>query len=190
MNLPGEEDSTREKHWNLRLQFPFECYIIYTSSGKRWGKVPQNGSVPRKGAAMLIGEYQHNIDAKGRVIVPAKFREDLGDCFYVTKGLDGCLFVLSAEEWNALQKKITAMPISKARSLQRFFFAGAAEVEPDKQGRILLPQQLREYAGLEKDVTFIGTSSRAEIWSSEKWADFNSSLTQDSIAEAMDMLDF
>ena len=81
----------------------------------------------------------------------------------MTKGTDGCLFVLSAEEWNALQKKITAMPISKARSLQRFFFAGAAEVEPDKQGRILLPQQLREYAGLEKDVTFIGTSSRAEI---------------------------
>ena len=139
---------------------------------------------------MFMGEYSHTIDAKGRMIIPAKFREELGDEFVLTKGLDGCLFVLSAEEWNALQKKITAMPISKARSLQRFFFAGAAEVEPDKQGRILLPQQLREYAGLEKDVTFIGTSSRAEIWSSEKWADFNSSLTQDSIAEAMDMLDF
>lgn len=88
---------------------------------------------------MLIGEYQHNIDAKGRVIVPAKFREDLGEHFYVTKGLDGCLFVLSAAEWKRLQDKISAMPISKSRGLQRFFFSGAAEVEPDKQGRILLP---------------------------------------------------
>jgi MraZ protein len=88
---------------------------------------------------MLIGEYQHNIDQKGRVIVPAKFREDLGELFYVTKGLDGCLFVLSPEEWTRLQDKIKSMPISKARGLQRFFFSGAAEVEPDKQGRILLP---------------------------------------------------
>ena len=124
--------------------------------------------------------------------MPAKFREDLGDCFYVTKGLDGCLFVLSAEEWNALQKKITAMPISKARSLQRFFFfawrrrSGAGQARTD----FCFPNSFGEHAGLEKDVTFIGTSSRAEIWSSEKWADFNSSLTQDSIAEAMDMLDF
>ena len=139
---------------------------------------------------MLIGEYLHTIDAKGRVIVPAKFREDLGSCFYITKGLDGCLFVLSAPEWGALQQKISAMPISKARGLQRFFFAGAAEVEPDKQGRILIPQQLREYAALEKDVTFLGAATRAEIWSTNKWMEFHSSLTQDSIAEAMDMLDF
>lgn len=139
---------------------------------------------------MLIGEYQHNIDVKNRVIVPAKFREDLGKCFYVTKGLDGCLFVLSSEGWEQLQAKIAAMPISKSRSLQRFFFAGAAEVEPDKQGRILIPQNLREYAGLEKDVTFIGTSARAEIWSTEKWNQINNALTQETIAEAMDELDF
>lgn len=139
---------------------------------------------------MLIGEYQHNIDVKNRVIVPAKFREDLGKRFYVTKGLDGCLFVISAQGWEQLQAKIAAMPISKSRSLQRFFFAGAAEVEPDKQGRILIPQNLREYAGLEKDVTFIGTSVRAEIWSTENWNKVNGELTQDSIAEAMDALDF
>ena len=138
---------------------------------------------------MLIGEYQHNIDAKGRVIVPVKFREDLGERFYVTKGLDGCLFVLSAAEWKRLQDKIQAMPISKSRGLQRFFFSGAAEVETDKQGRILLPQQLRDYAGLIKDVTFIGTSSRAEIWDSARWNKVNAELTEDSIAEAMDMLD-
>ncbi|HHV32305.1 division/cell wall cluster transcriptional repressor MraZ [Caproiciproducens sp. LBM24188] len=139
---------------------------------------------------MLIGEYQHNIDPKGRVIIPSKFREDLGECFYVTKGLDGCLFVLSPEEWARLQEKIKAMPISKSRGLQRFFFSGAAEVEPDKQGRILLPQTLRDYAGLTRDVTVIGASTRAEIWDSARWEEFNSSLTEESIAEAMDMLEF
>ncbi|MBW7571671.1 division/cell wall cluster transcriptional repressor MraZ [Caproiciproducens faecalis] len=138
---------------------------------------------------MLIGEYQHNIDTKGRVIVPARFREDLGEHFYITKGLDGCLFVLSPEEWTRLQDKVKAMPISKARGLQRFFFSGAAEVEPDKQGRILIPQVLRDHAQLTKDVTFIGTSSRAEIWDSKRWNDFNSTLTEESIAEAMDMLE-
>jgi MraZ protein len=139
---------------------------------------------------MLIGEYQHNIDLKGRVIVPSKFREDLGECFYVTKGLDGCLFVLSPEGWGKLQEKVSAMPVSKARGLQRFFFSGAAEAIPDKQGRILLPQNLRTYAGLSKDVTFIGASSRAEIWDTAKWNEFNSTLTQENLAEVMDELDF
>ncbi|MCI1955188.1 MAG: division/cell wall cluster transcriptional repressor MraZ [Oscillospiraceae bacterium] len=139
---------------------------------------------------MLIGEYQHNIDPKGRVIVPSRFREDLGECFYITKGLDGCLFVLSPPGWDKLRDKVSAMPVSKARGLQRFFFSGAAEAVPDKQGRILIPQNLRDYAGLTKDVTFIGASSRAEIWDSARWSQFNSTLTQDSIAEAMDTLDF
>ena len=138
---------------------------------------------------MLIGEYQHNIDPKGRVIVPAKFREDLGDSFYITKGLDGCLFVLSLAGWTRLQEKVSAMPISKARGLQRFFFSGAVEAEPDRQGRILIPQPLRDYAGLEKDVTFIGASNRAELWNTEHWSSFNSTLTQESIAQAMDELE-
>lgn len=138
---------------------------------------------------MLIGEYQHNIDLKGRVAVPAKFRDDLGALFYITKGLDNCLFVLPQDEWNRLIDKIKALPISKARGLQRFFFSGAAEVVPDKQGRILIPTQLREHAKLDKEVTFIGTSSRVEIWNSSKWAEFNSELTQENIEEAMDMLD-
>lgn len=138
---------------------------------------------------MLIGEYQHNIDAKGRVAVPSKFRDDLGALFYITKGLDNCLFVLPQDEWDRLVEKIKTLPISKARGLQRFFFSGAAEVAPDKQGRILIPQQLREHAQLDKEVTFIGTSSRVEIWNSSKWVEFNSELTQESISEAMDMLD-
>ncbi len=137
---------------------------------------------------MLIGEYQHNIDTKGRVAVPSKFRDDLGVLFYITKGLDNCLFVLPQEEWNKLVEKVKALPISKARALQRFFFSGAAEVMPDKQGRILIPQQLRDHAGLNKEITFIGTSSRVEIWDSKKWTEFNKDLTQESVAEAMDML--
>lgn len=124
------------------------------------------------------------------MIVPSRFREDLGEHFYVTKGLDGCLFVLSPEGWQKLQEKVSAMPISKARGLQRFFFSGATDAEPDKQGRILIPQNLRAYASLERDVTFIGASSRAEIWNSAKWNAFNSTLTQETIAEAMDELDF
>lgn len=139
---------------------------------------------------MLIGTYQHNLDPKGRVTIPAKFREDLGDCFYVTKGLDGCLFVLSATEWQRMQEKMKAMPLAKSVSIQRFFFAGAAEVEPDKQGRILLPQQLREYAGLDKDVTVTGVSSRAEIWDTERWLKFTQAQTQDDIMEAMTLLEF
>lgn len=138
---------------------------------------------------MLIGEYQHNIDPKGRVIVPAKFREDLGNSFYITKGLDGCLFVLPPLEWSRLQEKVSAMPISKARGLQRFFFSGAVEAEPDRQGRILIPQMLRDYAGLSRDVTFIGASSRAELWDTGRWNAFNATLTESNIAEAMDELD-
>lgn len=138
---------------------------------------------------MLIGEYQHNIDAKGRVAVPTKFRDDLGSLFYITKGLDGCLFLLSSEEWTRLENKVRAMPISKAKGLQRFFFSGACEVQPDKQGRILIPQILRDHANLTKDVTFIGTANRIEVWNTAKWVEVNSELTEESIAEAMDMLE-
>lgn len=139
---------------------------------------------------MLIGQFQHNIDLKGRVSIPSKFREDLGTVFYVTKGLDGCLFSLSSVEWLSLQEKVRSMPLSKARALQRFFFSGAAEVTLDRQGRILLPQTLREYANLEKDVTIIGVSNRAEIWDSKRWSDMNSQIEEENIAEIMDELDF
>ena len=139
---------------------------------------------------MLIGEYQHNIDPKGRVIMPAKFREDLGEHFYVTKGLDGCLFVLSPREWKRLQDKVMAMPISKARGLQRFFFSGAAEAEPDKQGRILLPANLKEYASITKDVVIVGVSNRLEIWDKGKWESYNNSddLSSDEIASQLELL--
>jgi MraZ protein len=137
---------------------------------------------------MLIGEYQHSIDEKGRVIVPAKFREDLGECFYVAKGLDGCLFVFSPNEWKNLEDKIKSTPISKSRGLQRFFFSGALEVQPDKQGRILIPQLLREHANLIKEITFVGVSSRVEIWDTSRWEEANNALTEETIAQAMDLL--
>lgn len=138
---------------------------------------------------MLIGEYAHSLDGKGRVNFPAKLRESLGARFFITKGLDGCLFVYSEQEWKALEDKIRALPMSKGRQLQRFFFAGAAEIEPDKQGRILIPNSLREYAGLDKDIVFVGTLVRAEIWDREKWEQSCGALTADMIAEAMDELD-
>lgn len=139
---------------------------------------------------MLTGEYNYAIDAKGRVTIPQKYREDLGDRLYITKGLDGCLFVLSEQQWKEFESKIGDLPLSKARDLQRFFFSGACDVEPDKQGRVLIPQSLRDYAGLSKDVTVIGAAVRAEIWDSARWAEYNARRTQQSLEAAMDLLGF
>jgi len=139
---------------------------------------------------MLMGEYSHTLDQKGRVNFPAKLREGLGDAFVLTKGLDNCLFVYSQDEWEILSKRTSELPLNKSRSLQRFFFAGAAEVEVDKQGRIIIPQHLREYADLEKDITIIGASTRAEIWNADRWAESLDGLTPDAIADAMEELGF
>ncbi len=139
---------------------------------------------------MLIGEYTHTIDVKGRVNFPVKLLRHFGESFIVTRGLDNCLFVYSAEEWGRLEEKINAMPLSKARALQRFLFAGAVEVEPDRQGRILIPQNLREYAGLQKEVAIIGASNRAEIWDKAAYDAASGELTADMIADAMDELGF
>ena len=139
---------------------------------------------------MLTGQYTHSIDAKGRVNFPAKLREELGERFIITRGLDNCLFVYSVDEWDQLAAKLHELPISKSAPLNRFFCAGAAEAEPDKQGRVLLPAHLREYAGLDRDVTIAGVSNRAEIWDSERWEKQNEQLTAESIATAMDELGF
>lgn len=136
---------------------------------------------------MFIGEYNHTIDAKGRLIVPAKFREKLGEEFVVTKGLDGCLFVYPNEEWRAIEEKFRTTPLTTkdARKFSRFFFAGAASCEVDKQGRILLPSVLREFAGLEKDVVLAGVLNRVEIWSKERWSAEGDYDDMDGIAEHM-----
>jgi len=120
---------------------------------------------------VFIGEYQHTMDGKGRLFIPAKFREGLGDRFVVTKGLDRCLFLYSLDEWALMEMKLRRLPLAKAdaRAFARLFFAGAAELEVDKQGRILIPANLREYAGLTKDVAVIGVASRVEIWDHGEW---------------------
>ena len=135
---------------------------------------------------MFMGTYGHSIDAKGRVIVPAKFREVLGDSFVVTLGLDGCLFVYPEEEWEDFVKQLKELPGSKeARKLQRYFMAGAAPCDVDKQGRVLIPSSLREKVGLDKDVVFVGVTSKIEIWSKERWEDNNDFDNVDDIAEHM-----
>lgn len=139
---------------------------------------------------MLIGKHEHTIDAKGRINFPAKFREDMGDHFILTKGLDNCVAVYSMEEWRRREERLKALPDSKSRQLKRFFFASATDVEPDKQGRIVLPAVLREYAGLEKDVVVIGASDRAEIWDAERWKADNSGVSSDQVAEIMESLNF
>ena len=137
---------------------------------------------------MLIGEYNHALDSKNRIIVPSKLREDLGNKFVITKGLDGCLYTYPLTEWEILQEKLKTLPLTNkdARAFVRFFFAGASEVEMDKQGRVLLPQNLKEYADIEKDIVSIGVLTRVEIWSKEKWKEYNdSNVDYDSIAEKM-----
>lgn len=143
---------------------------------------------------MFMGEYNHTIDVKGRLIVPAKFREILGDNFIVTKGLDGCLFVYPNDEWTRFEEKLKSLPLTNknARQFTRFFLAGAAACEVDKQGRILLPQVLREFASLEKDVVLVGVASRIEIWSRERWDESMNTYDgdMDEVAENMESLGF
>lgn len=143
----------------------------------------------RRKTALLIGEYEHSLDVKGRIIMPAKFRDDIGDKFIVTKGLDGCLFAFSKEEWTKFEEKLSALPISNkdARTFTRFFFAGAIDCELDKQGRFLISAALREFAEFNKDVVIVGMNSRIEIWSKEKWENAKD-LSADEIAEKMEML--
>ncbi len=145
------------------------------------------GRPPGQVKHMFMGEYNHTIDAKGRVIVPSKFRDLLGDEFVVTKGLDGCLFVFDNKEWAAFEEKLRSLPITNkdARAIVRFFLAGAASVEVDKQGRILLPASLRDFAGLTKDAVLIGVGSRIEIWSKESWESVASFDDMDTVAGHM-----
>ena len=134
----------------------------------------------------MRGEYQHNIDAKGRLIFPIKLREELGEHFVIFKGLYNCLNVYSQEKWNTFEQQLAALP-SKARKVQRFFSANF-ECEPDSQGRILIPPPLREYAELKKDVTVIGMIDHVEIWDSAKWKAYHDCTDTEEIAEMMDLL--
>lgn len=152
-------------------------------SGLKWRKF--------KGEIMFIGEYAHALDGKNRIIVPSKFRDALGERFILTKGLDGCLYAYPVSEWNTFEEKLKKLPLTSkdARAFVRFFFSGANESEIDRQGRTLIPQNLIEYANIKKDIVSIGVSNRIEIWSKEKWEDYNSSnIDFDNIAEKMSEL--
>ena len=140
----------------------------------------------------MTGQYQHSIDAKGRLFIPAKLREELGDTFYVTiAGTDPCLAVYSEEGWEKLTEKFDSLPYSKAKKAIRQLYSNAAKCEPDAQGRILLPQKLRAYAGLDKDVVIIGVSNRAEIWNAERWAALEAEeLNPENLAAVMEELGF
>jgi len=140
---------------------------------------------------MFIGEYQHSLDEKGRVTVPSKYREQLGETFILTKGLDGCLFIYTQEEWANFELKLKNLPLTNmnARKFVRFFLSGAVECMTDKQGRILIPNTLRVYSNIEKDIVFIGMGNRIEVWSKAKWTSYNDeSLDMELLASQMEEL--
>lgn len=141
---------------------------------------------------MFLGEFQHSLDPKGRITIPSRFREELGERFIATKGLDNCIFIYPMEEWKNLETKLRALPFTRGdvRSFVRFFFSGAAELDADKQGRVLLPLNLREYAQVDRDVVIIGVGSRLEIWAGDKWAQYNRTAGSSFEEVAENLVDF
>lgn len=141
---------------------------------------------------MLLGEYSHTIDTKGRLIIPAKFRGDLGERFIITRGLDGCVFGYPMKAWHELEDKLQELPLAKreSRTITRFFYSAATECSIDKQGRINIPDTLRQYADLKKACAVVGVSSRFEIWNNERWESYAKEAGEDFDALAEDMLDF
>ena len=142
---------------------------------------------------MFIGEYRHTIDEKGRLAIPIKFRNDLAKGAVVTRGLDNCLFLYSIEEWQKLADKLSKLPVSKAntRAFSRLMLAGAMDVELDKQGRVIVPDYLRKYAGMKKNVVVAGLYNRLEIWDQEDWDKYKQSTEKSfgDIAEKLGELD-
>ena len=141
--------------------------------------------------SMLMGQFQHNIDPKGRVTMPSRFREDLGDAFYVTKGLDGCLFIFTPSAWMDFSDKLNQLPTSskEARKLKRYFIGSSIECETDKQGRFLIPPVLRNFAEIDKEVTILGVSDKIEIWSTERYEEYQNEDDM-SIEDIAGELDF
>ena len=141
---------------------------------------------------LFLGEYQHSVDSKGRIIMPAKFRDELEQRFIITKGLDKCLLIYTENDWDVLNEKVKQLPVTDegARRFVRFFFGGAAECECDAQGRVNIPQNLRDYAGIKKDVVSIGVSNRIEMWSRDGWDSYNSdsNYVDKMLAEKMSQL--
>lgn len=138
---------------------------------------------------MFMGEYQHSLDDKARITVPAKFRDELGSSFVITRGLDHCLFIYPRKDWELLETKLRAMPLSRADARQfiRFFFSGAADCDLDKQGRVVLPANLREYANIREECVVIGVGARVEVWDADTWKSYSSGAA-DSFGELAESL--
>lgn len=138
---------------------------------------------------MLMGEYEHSLDDKGRVTIPSRLRDDLQTHFVITKGLDGCLFLYPMEEWGKMEERLKSLPMTNAnaRAFARLFLAGAQDVEVDKQFRVVIPPRLREHAGIEKEVVLVGVSTRVELWARERWEGYQAEAqtSYEEIAEKM-----
>ena len=133
----------------------------------------------------MTGTYEHNIDAKGRLAIPSKLRDELGSVFYLAMGVDACLAIYPQSSWNRFTEKFASLPMSQSKKM-RSLFANAARCELDSQGRIVIPQKLKKYAGIEKDVVIIGVHDRAEIWAAEKWAaEEEEEMTPEKMAQCM-----
>ena len=161
------------------------------NSAKKWWLFPNLESKRGGGEVSLNklnGTFYQSMDVKGRMSFPNKLREIIGDSFVVTKGIDECLFVYSLENFEVLSEKLEALPMSQARNIQRFFLASAQVVEADKQGRILVPMPLREFAHLEKDIVVAGVSGRAEIWDRSRWDEYNAAISEEDVMSSMEGL--
>ena len=139
---------------------------------------------------MLMGKFAHTLDAKKRLFIPAKHREQLGESFVITRNVDKCLSVFSMEEWEKYTDKLEQLPSTQAREIARFIYSNAAEVQPDSQGRVLIPAELLDYAGITKNAVIIGCGRRSEIWSEEIWNERNSCEATGSLTEMMINLGF
>lgn len=178
--------------WINTVILPLKCiseWDIMDSSGEKWGKCLSSCLIQHH---MFIGEYSHNLDDKGRLAVPKKFRTDLAKGAVVTRGLDNCLFLFTKKEWTKLAEKLASLPFAQAntRAFARLMLAGAMDVDIDSQGRIILPEYLREFAGIGKEVVVAGLYSRLEIWDKEKWQSYKQKTEGESsqIAEHMGTL--
>lgn len=150
----------------------------------------QSGELWEKGVDTVTGEYQHALDNKGRIFIPARLREELGQTVYVTLSMDRCLSVYSTESWDGLTEKVNALPYVRQRKM-RPLFAYAVRCDLDAQGRVLLPQNLRDWAGLVKNVTVVGCNNHAELWDSDSWhAVFEAETTPENIASVLEELEF
>lgn len=159
--------------WDIELSV---CYRFVVESGVKWGRVSTLAGEEGEGP-MFLGTYSPKLDEKGRIILPAKFRDELSGGVVMTRGQENCIYVFSTREFESMHERIRQAPVTskQARDYLRVFLSGAASEAPDKQNRITIPQNLRSYAGLDRDLTVIGAGSRAEIWDSSAW---NSYLTE------------